>query len=48
MIINFKVRGVGQDSVPCVMEIILNHISVRCGVVALKELHHATNYQLHS
>ena len=33
VIINFKVRGVWQDSVPYMMEIILTHISVMCGIV---------------
>ena len=33
VIINFKVRGVGQDSVLYIMEIILTHISVKCGIV---------------
>ena len=37
VIINFEVRGVGQDSVPYIMEIILTHISFRCGIVDLDE-----------
>ena len=33
VIINGKVRGVGQDSVPYMVEIILTHISVKYGIV---------------
>ena len=33
VIIKFKVRGVGQDSVPYMMEITLTHISVKSGIV---------------
>ena len=32
IITNFKVRGVEQDSVPCMM-VILTHIHIKCGVV---------------
>ena len=37
IVINLKVSGVGQDSVPYMMEIILTHITVKCGVVDLDE-----------
>ena len=33
IIINFKPRGVEQDSVPYMMKVILTHIPVECGVV---------------
>ena len=33
VIINFKVRGVEQDSVPYMMKVILTHIPIECGVV---------------
>ena len=33
VIINFKVGGVRQDSVPYMMEIVLTHISVKCVIV---------------
>ena len=33
VIINFKVRDIRQNSVPYMMEIILTHISVKCGIV---------------
>ena len=34
-IINFQVNSVKQDSVPYMMQIILTHISVKCGIVDL-------------
>ena len=46
VIINFKVRGVKQESVPYMMQIILTHISVKCGIFKAKsnqnigQLHH--------
>ena len=33
VIINFKVRGVKQDSVPYMTKVILTHIPIECGVV---------------
>ena len=33
LIINFKLRGVEQNSVPYVMKVILTHIPIECGVV---------------
>ena len=30
---NFKVMGVGQNSVPCMLEIILTNISIKCWIV---------------
>ena len=33
IIINFKLRGAEQDSVPCMMNVVLTHIAVECGVV---------------
>ena len=33
VIINFKVRGIKKDSALYMMEIILTHISVKCGIV---------------
>ena len=33
VIINFKLRGVEQNSVPYVMKIILAHIPIECGIV---------------
>ena len=33
IIINFKLRGVEQDSVQYMMKVILTHIPVECGVV---------------
>ena len=33
VIINFKVRGVEQDSVPFMMKVILIHIPIKYGVV---------------
>ena len=33
IIINFKLRGVEQDSVPYIMKVVLTHIPIVCGVV---------------
>ena len=33
IIINSKLRGAEQDSVPYMMKVILTHISVECGIV---------------
>ena len=31
--VNFKVRGVKEDSIPHMMEIVLTNIPVKCGIV---------------